>query len=282
MNVTMTVTTAVFHADKADPVMSIVILLVGTVVGALVSNYFSNRAEMQKRLLDQIYIPVLSQLGQIYDKIQKGESLDLSGLRTTMSHGTFLLFADKRVRQEADFLCHILELYNSALEAARGRVNTIVRQEIEKHARIYQLKKEQLARMQAGRYELTYTVHSDQEYMGSVSLNTCLLTGEKPDEILMMRIPAFSKCDVSCVLCGFSYDSSLCDIIVTSAMEEAKQDNDIRGVRDLRGFAFMLTQDFFQSLIETRVGRIRRAIRHLSMTLQRRSLHRIATQTRAT
>ena len=107
--------------------------LIGAIIGASLSYALTKALRKNERIIEGIYRPLLGQLGQVLERVQDADSLDLKGLDDVRQDGMYFAM-DERLREMTNQVYEEIKGYKDRYEASSSHALAIVRELVQESA----------------------------------------------------------------------------------------------------------------------------------------------------
>ncbi|WP_455276844.1 hypothetical protein [[Eubacterium] cellulosolvens] len=212
-----------------DIFMYTIIANISVIVGAILGYLFSRREKRKERLIDGIYRPLLGQISRAFEEIKNGKMPDMKEFEEIKQDGLYFVI-DENVKEPTDQIYQELMGYKDLYDASMGRINQIVREEVEKKIETSAQGKD-LEKYKSGDKKVNYRAFINHKYMGSINLSDCLLIGKTPVQILTERRTILKDSNIDSNISGRSAKRTLTDAIAKFALFQANKDTVIQDAR---------------------------------------------------
>jgi len=112
---------------------------------------------------------------------------------------------------------------------SRLRASAIVREVVQNL-----LPAQDLDKYRSGGFEVSYRGFIDHAFMGTVTLQSCLLMDKSPVEYLMEKKPLLKESNIDCNIGGYRVDRCLADEVSRTALARADSEPLIQDARSQR------------------------------------------------
>jgi len=226
-----------------NTVFSVLFGIGGTLSGIGLGYFISKRLRRSDRLIESIYEPLLSAIGQIHkDILYSMQMPDRNDLQTTKKSAMYYAM-DNEVKEMEDIVYRKLKEYQTMFQASGMAINKIIEGEVEKV--IANLKDAEKYRNRP--YDMDYRPHIAGVHVGHVNLRECVRIGKTPIQFIKETATrTVEDSDIDCLLAGYPFERRLADSISESTLKSANENSVVKETRALRN---SLLEDL-QKLIE--------------------------------
>ena len=221
-----------FWTDVIGKFLDIIELLIGVLIGAVLTYFLSMKAGRKQRLTENIYIPLVGHLGAIRNVIQDGREMPVLDDLDKERRGGWYFTIDEKVKKKVDSVYAQLKDYQIMYKASEATINGIINEEVKgilpKLEEFLALDRDRIP------YDVDYQGRIVQQHVGHGNLRWCLLLEMTPRQFLRETKPRVNDSDIVCLINGHEVPRGLVDPVCDSALKKANVDEVVQETRSQR------------------------------------------------